>query len=930
MNTPKTPHHAELFSSSDISVRTDVRWWMAAGMHTNETVLEELHAMHAAGFSGVELCQLADRTIDEHIYGYGGAQWENDVKLILHTALDLGMSVSLTSGAGWSTANVPGLDPDAQAANQCVVLLTEDLCAGETRQGPIPTDGKLRPKAVFIGAAALRKAGDAVYAPDGVLVLTDRVVDGALSFTAPDDGDYTVMYYFMQGTAHRASPAVCDSYTINYFDRRGVEALKRYLEDNVLNDPALNEKIRAGDVQYFMDSLEYSEGAGITAWTEHFADAFRARKGYDILPYLFLAHRAPRTSIWDWNDNADLLGTMTLTDLSMNKRILNDLFDVQTKLYLEDFIVPFRAWLNARGITLRAQISYGKNLEISEPIAYVDRPETENRNQKNQPDMYRLWSGGAHLQNKVLSAETGGLNDSNYNYTLQRHLHEAYQLYAAGCARIIWHIWSSCWGPSPVWPGYEGGNGMDIFYKFGTREPSFDGYRDFNEHLGRIQKLLRTGKPAVDIGMPYTKYGQHLVYSDCRDWLAEHEPMFFPSCTLQDSGYTYDYFNPALLSSDGVTFDAVTGTVEPAGYRALVLWQAELSLDGAKNVCALAAAGLPVVLVDGAAVHSPYYAEDDRALAARMEELLTYPHVRRVPTADGVRGALESLGILPNTAFASENRNLLTQMRRDGEHRLLYVYNYADGISTSLSVEGRYTPCRIDAWTGEVTRMPASYVHGRTEFACTLPGGDIALYCLEPHTEDIPLPAVPERRIKASSAIRGWTLTLESWTPSEEILTRTETLLGVTTTEYAVRTEKQTIDTALDTVTAWDSIPAIGRTVCGRARYRATFVWDGDADGAYLDLGDAIVQYVRVKINGADAPAVNLIRPRTDISALLQKGENTVELYYCSNLNNLQIARGKVTEGLCVNNFPGYLTKYEAYGPTSVSLVAYDSIGADA
>lgn len=911
------------FSSPAIGERTDVRWWMAAGMHTDETISEELHAMHDAGFSGVELCQLADRTIDEHIYGYGGAQWEHDVKLILNTALDLGMSVSLTSGAGWSTANVPGLDPDSQAANQCVVLLTESLSAGETRTGAIPTSEKLRKKARFLGAVAVKAVSDTVFSPDGYRILTEDVTDGNLTYTAADDGNYTIMYYYVQGTAHRASPAVCDSYTINYFDRRGVEALKQYLEENVLNDPALNEKIRAGDVQYFMDSLEYSDGAGITVWTETFADEFYARKGYDILPYLYLASGAPSTSIWNWNDNADLIGRLTLSDLQKNKRILNDLFDVQTKLYSEQFIAPFRAWLNERGITLRAQISYGKNLEISEPIAYVDRPETENRNQKNQPDIYRLWSGGAHLENKVLSAETGGLDSSNYNYTMQRHLHEAYRLYAAGCARIIWHIWSSCWGPTAVWPGYEGGNGMEQYYKFGLREPSFDGYAAINRHLGRIQKLLRTGKPAVDVGMLYVKYGQHLVFGDCRDWLTEHAPMFYPSCSLQDHGYTYDYFSPALLHADGVTFDPETKTLEPAGYRALVLWQNQLSIDGAQTVYGLAAAGMPVILVDGAAAHSPYRSEDDAALARILDGLKTLPSVRRVSTADEVLTALQALGITPYTAFDRPNHHLLTQMRRDGDNRLLYVYNYADSITAPLLFEGSFTPYQIDAWTGKCTLVPSCFDGTRTTVSVSLAGGDIALFCLVPRTEEADLPAAPAVITKTPVAITNWTLSVQSWTPSDEILSRTETLLGVTTTEYAVKTDKRTIDVTLDTLTTWDNIPAVGKTVCGKAHYRASFVWDSHtADGAYLDFG-TIVQTLRVKINGKDAPDVNLIRPRIDITDLLNDGENTVEIFCSSNLNNLQITRGKVKEDILVNNFPGYLTKYESYGPASAAVVPY-------
>lgn len=75
----------EKFAHPSIGTRTDVRWWMASGMHTNETILEEINAMHTAGFGGVELCQLADRNVDEKLYGYGSKQWENDVKLILNT-----------------------------------------------------------------------------------------------------------------------------------------------------------------------------------------------------------------------------------------------------------------------------------------------------------------------------------------------------------------------------------------------------------------------------------------------------------------------------------------------------------------------------------------------------------------------------------------------------------------------------------------------------------------------------------------------------------------------------------------------------------------------------------------------------------------------------------------------------------------------------
>lgn len=958
----------EKFRDIEIVNRSEVRWWMAAGMHTDETILEELNAMHRAGFGGVELCQLADATIDGSVYGYGTAQWEHDVKLILNTALDLGMSVSLTSGAGWSTANVPGLDPDSEAANRCAVLVTEELAGGQSRKGPLPTNEKLREKAVLIGAVAVRRVGETVYDKDRYFDLTEEISEGTLEWTAPKDGDYTLMVYYAQGTAQAASPAKETSYTINYFDRRGFECLKGYLTENLLNDDEIREKIRGGNVQFFMDSLEYNHGKGITNWTETFREEFRKRKGYDILPYLFLAHRAPITSIWGWSDNADLIGFYNLNEEGAATRILNDLFDVQTRLYLEEFIAPFHAWLNSCGITLRAQISYGKNLEISLPIASVDYPEAENRNQNNQVDMYRIWSGGAHLLNKVLSSETGGLDNSAYCYTYQRHLQEAYALYSAGYSRMIWHIWSATYGPRPVWPGYEGGDRKHIYYKFGTREPSYSEYSEFNAHLGRIQKLLRQGVAGVDVGMPYVKYGQHLVYLNEEDWMHTHRPMFFPSTALQDNGYTYDYFNPELLDAEGVGYDASSGTLEQGGYRAIVLWQAELPLEGAKKLLALAQKGMPTVLLKGAACRSPYFGEDEGALAAVVAQMKELKNVAVAEDGDGVLSALATLGVCPYLGFSKPNRQLLTQTRREGADRYVFVYNYCDGalhgednephgdvIGTELVADGLFVPYAVDAWNGEVKKI-ASYCHkeGKTVFPLTLRYGDVALFALkstdgkEPHfvtpadlTEvdgktvlrtftsgDFHLRTAEGASLSGSATvpppfeIRNWDLTVEAVVPTEEVLTRRETLLGVNTEEYACRTDKKILRATLERLAPWEDIPEIGREVSGKGFYRASFFWDGAASGAALDFG-TVTQSMQVFVNGKKTDPVNMNLPRVDISSLLKVGENEITVEYSSNLNNLQLSRGAIPEGILPSGFLGYEIGYQSYGLRKATVVPY-------
>lgn len=52
------------YADSEIEYRTEVRWWMAEGGHTDQTLEEEVQAMYDAGFRGVELCQLNESSLE--------------------------------------------------------------------------------------------------------------------------------------------------------------------------------------------------------------------------------------------------------------------------------------------------------------------------------------------------------------------------------------------------------------------------------------------------------------------------------------------------------------------------------------------------------------------------------------------------------------------------------------------------------------------------------------------------------------------------------------------------------------------------------------------------------------------------------------------------------------------------------------------------
>ena len=977
------------YAEPDISTRSEVRWWMAEAGHTDETIVSEIQAMYDAGFRGMELCAQAEDEISETDYGYGSDQWDHDLKLALNTALDLGMTVSVTSGTNWATANVPGLDSQSQGASQIVVDVVEYIKAGASRSGAIPMEKKvgskayaIEPTAKLIGVFAVPQTSGNKATPittdgTGIIELTDLLVyeeDGTITLDwTPEDPEakYRLFYYWQQGAAQASHPAAETSYCINYFDEAGIDALKEYWMAHILNDEELNAKIAAGDVQLFMDSLEISVEYGCTFWSDDMAEQFLVRKGYDIRPYLYLTIGLPELFYWDALD----YGTYDLDDKELRGKVLNDLFDVQTQLYQERMLEPLRAWLHEYGIETRAQISYGQRLEISEPIMSVDYPEAEILNQNNQVDMYRLWTGGAKLQNKILSSETGAYG--GYSYTYQDHLMEAYNLFAAGFNRILWHIWSAQYGPGTdnTWPRYKASGAIySSFYAFGTHEPSSVDYTAFNNHLGRISQLLREGVSRTDVGMLYMNYQQAMPTSGNHggeNWLLNHTTGFFPSTVLQDNGYTYDYFSPDFLTAEGVSFNPETGTLEQAGYKAIVLWQDCLTLEGAKALLDMAKQGLKVVVVDGAATVTPYNDGGEEELAAVLTELKALPTTAAAATADGVLAALQSLGVEPYVGFTGENRQLLTQTRRDGDTEYLYVYNYCDGsyvsawtqgaeedthgdtITTEMVVEGTWIPYSINAWTGETARL-GTYRHedGKTIFSIFLDYGDIALYAFRACEPDAELHAVSadtdvrsdgtvltavatttgaytallsDGAKKAFSAevpeafdITGWEVTVNCWTPSETVNERTETLFDQTITETQVATEITPVSLHLDTLQTWDQIPEIGAYAVGQATYTATFDWDGSADGAYLDFG-SLVESMEVTINGTRTGDLSMTNPVLDITPYLVQGENTISLLYSSSLTNITGAKDS-------GDWYGYRYGLQSYGPAQAVVRPYSLV----
>lgn len=801
----------ERYTDPDRIYSSDVRWWLGSASATDETLLEEIQTLYDSGFRGVELCMQDDGVAPDEDYSYGSEMWSHKWKLMMNKLLDLGMSVYLTSGTNWASANVPKsqLDPTSNAAMQILASSYEPIyCeSGEKLEGTaigtpetysIPwgeEEGTFvscvrdNTQLKFVYAYEINEDGKIVSDAAPIdLMAEEKIVKGegetnyTINWEVPGEGKKYMIYpIYSQGSYEVSTPATEECYTINYFDKAGVEALKAFWSEHYLDDPELNEKIKNGDVQLFMDSLEIkygNESEGITWWTDNIIEEFQKRKGYDITPYYVLIEGVGTGFTLATNLHSQCVGKYDLTDATLRKKIIQDYQDVMTQIYEENMLIPLKEWLNSCGITTRAQISYGKALEITEPSQYVDYPEAENLNQYNQPDLFRLHTAGAKLLNKVLSTETGGTS-AVYGTSWQELLDDIYVQYATGFQRVIWHIWTAGYGYGNYnWPGYMSGfGGGTAFNRWGSREPASRDYDEFNAHIGRVQEFVQEGKSRTDVGFVYNNWTQGMksggedgsFTENSMNQKLAHQGIIYRSTELQDNGYTYDYFSPDFLFNEDVYYDKETGTIEGAGYRALVIFQEMLDYDGAVKILELAKEGLPVVIVGSkAATATPFNDGKDEELAKVMEEMKSIENVRTAAILDNEvaidadeTGNLfdevytklhDELGIRPYAEFAEPNLQLLTNTREDEDgNRYLYVYNYCDGtyhehskkegiaendhgtnIQTEIKMDGTYIPYSLDAWTGEVTELGEfRYEDGQTIIPVDLDYSNIALFVFE-------------------------------------------------------------------------------------------------------------------------------------------------------------------------------------------------------
>ena len=369
-----------------------VRWWWNGDKVDTIELKRELHLLHEAGIGGVEINPIEFPAKRCDSLGIRSLTWLSDEWLealgsALREAKRLGMGCDLLVGSGWPF----GMEtlPIDERAQVMLTYATEIDWSNYTNNEPFVITKQqifdaVDPKVTEPNADRQFELVDLFVVPDSIYSIYQRNDYYPL-------GDTIRLYPLDQiATGWHSSPnnrymlyalVRCTSFAsvINgapgasgpILDHMNREAVRHFLYhmSHTLEGRfgPMKNWLRA----YFVDSMEL-EGAN---WTSDFAEEFRRRRGYDLMPWLpftmFKTGRLGDVVCYEY-------GAKQSPDFKRQvQRVRHDFELTKAELLHERYTQTFLQWCHEQGVKARAQ-AYGRGFFPLESSLGYDIPEGES------------------------------------------------------------------------------------------------------------------------------------------------------------------------------------------------------------------------------------------------------------------------------------------------------------------------------------------------------------------------------------------------------------------------------------------------------------------------------------------------------------------------------------------------------------------------
>ncbi len=368
----------QAFQNPSDAYRPYVRWWWNGDRVDEAEIRRELNLLKEAGIAGVEINPISFPGRQEDAVGKKALVWLSDEWIdMLGVAFDeakkLGMTCDLLVGSGWPSGSET-LPRDERAS---VILTYCDKATGGViyDKSLFHIYKELDPKVSIPNPGRTPEVMRVLLVPDPINDLseaqdiTDKIRDGAIKLRIPA-GKWQVYYmvkYDSFASVINGAPGAAGP----ILDHMNAIAVRKYLDRMSDRIEAklgpLSQHLRA----FFVDSMEL-EGAN---WTADFAEQFRVRRGYDILPWLpFTMFKLRRLGeVEDFNYGC-AKGEQFQNQVN---RARYDFELTKAELLEERFFKVYEQWARDHGVKSRAQ-GYGCGFFIEETSMGLDIPEGES------------------------------------------------------------------------------------------------------------------------------------------------------------------------------------------------------------------------------------------------------------------------------------------------------------------------------------------------------------------------------------------------------------------------------------------------------------------------------------------------------------------------------------------------------------------------
>lgn len=681
--------------------------------------------------------------------------------------------------------------------------------------------------------------GEAVD-PANVIDLTDRLrADGTLDWTAPKGRDWRIVRMGWSLTGKTNHPATPEATGLEV-DKYDAAAVRRYLETylGMYRDVVGPEWMGAKGIRALLtDSIE----VGAANWTPRMVEEFRARRGYDPVPFL-----------------------PALTGTVIGSAARSDAFLHDFRQTLADLMADAHYGTIAKVAHEHGLIVYGEALENGRPVlgddlsmrAHADVPMaalwTFGRGGSAQPTLIGDMKGAASVAHvygqNIVSAESMTAAFAPWAFA-PSDLKRIIDLeFASGVNRPIIH--TSVHQPvDDKVPGLS----LLIFGQYFNRHESWaEMAKPWVEYMSRTGYLLQQGRDSADIAYFY----------------GEDQPVtaLFKQGIPADlpTRYGYDLVNADILANQLTVDNGVLAARGGARYRALYLGASSkvMTLATLRRIAALVEAGATVI--GKAPERAPGLQDDAAAFATLVGRLWGQAPVGkgRVISGTDVEAALAGIGLGPDFRITQggdqADYRFVHRTLADGE---LYFVNNRTAKSGRIEARFRVTGKQPELWRAiNGSRTPVSYrIEGGETVIPLDMGAEDAFFVVfrkPASSAAATVPAKTEQRI--ATLDQPWTVRFQP---------------GRGAPERADMPSLTPLETSADTGIKYFS---------GVATYSSRFTMPkgtGATPGTplWIDLGK-VGDVAEVRVNGQAAGIVWFTPYRVDISKLVKPGENSIEV----------------------------------------------------